>query len=135
VRSRPLSVGVDATAKGRRRDGWSERRRDGMTRGDVALCLPERNRSEVGLGATRIWRGAGAGSVRGWCGAGVGTTRGAREGVLVQCDTDTRVERCGVLGRHSVEYLACMLVAGLGRKMMSSEGLCWRRKKAVGRLA
>jgi hypothetical protein len=64
----------------------------GVTRGDVAPCLPERNRSEVGLGATRIWRDAGAGSVRGWCGAGVGTTRGAREGVLVQCDTDTRAE-------------------------------------------
>jgi hypothetical protein len=53
----------------RRRDGDSMDGVDGdgtgVMRGDVAPCLPERNRSEVGLGATRLWHGAGAGSVRG----------------------------------------------------------------------
>jgi hypothetical protein len=56
---------------------------DGVDGEVTSPCFPERNRSEVGLGAT--------------C--------GAREVGSVQRDTATTRKRCGVLGRHSVEHL------------------------------
>ncbi|BAD81899.1 hypothetical protein [Oryza sativa Japonica Group] len=109
----------------RRRDGDSMDGVDGdgtgVTRGDVAPCLPERARRFFSWSLARCGFGAACGAAL----RGPGTLRGAREGGMVQRGTGTRAERCGTWARHFVEHLACMLVAGLGKKTMSSEGLGW----------
>jgi hypothetical protein len=73
---------------------------DGVDGEVTSPCFPERNRSEVGLGAT--------------C--------GAREVGSVQRDTATTRKRCGVLGR---QHLVCVDEAGSRRKKVSSDGLGW----------
>nr|BAC10107.1 hypothetical protein [Oryza sativa Japonica Group] len=82
----------------------------GMTRGGVDATGDgtARNRSAVGLGTTRLWRGAGVGLVRGRCGADVGTTRSARESGSVQCGSVTMEKQCSDSVRHFVEHLACV---------------------------
>ncbi|KAF2915750.1 hypothetical protein DAI22_09g063401 [Oryza sativa Japonica Group] len=71
--------GVAAVIRGRRRDCEEM----GVTRGDAAPCLPERNRSEVGLGATRRgrWRDV-------WC-------TGGRLGATRHCHDTKTVRRLG----------------------------------------
>lgn len=57
---------------------------------------------------------------------GLGLVRGCRNVALARCRAHGRTrKRCGALGRHSVEHLVCVEMAGSRSEKVNSSGLGW----------